>query len=143
MNKTLALNSFGANFSKQGILLDLKPPALIISKVEVHYIELELGHNVQMLLYILHRKKMPARVQMKTAVLETGIVCYIDCRYLGTGNIAWHELDQCRHSIEETSLISCSYCYLAITHLQTVTLSRKVDILASQEFNNTLSAILR
>ena len=111
--------------------------------MEVHYIKLEFRHDIKVLLDILHRKKMPARVQMKTAVLETGIVCNLHCRYLGTDGIAWHELDQCRHSIEETNLISCSYCYLAITHLQTVTLRRKVDILASQELDNTLSAILR
>ena len=64
------------------IFLDLDPPALILRQVPVEAIDLVHGQNVDELLDVVHREKVPAHVEHTSAVSEIRLIGDFDDRQL-------------------------------------------------------------
>ena len=77
----LVLSVVRAEAGELGIFLDLDAPALVLGQVEVHLVELEHRHHVELLLDPLRIAEVAAGIDVHAAVVEAGRVLDAHCGY--------------------------------------------------------------
>ena len=116
IDRAIAFLAITADRSQFRIFLDFNTPALIFRQMEMHRIDLERSHQVNLLLHILYSNEMTAWIEMETTITETRIVfdittlCHpFDSLYQrSTFHFRWQQLQEGLHTIEG-SLASLSF----------------------------------
>ena len=92
----------GAHLGKEGILLDLYAPALVVCEVPVHYVHLVLAEEVYLLLDVFYGDEVAARVYVEAAPGEPRVVLYLQA---GHGAVCLDKLLERLLCVEDAGLV--------------------------------------
>ena len=117
-----ATETHTTNFRQKWVLVYLYTETLVITKVQVQFVEFYFAHQVQHFFDSFHTKKVTANVQVKSAVGKLGVVLHVvvNCGKCFVGRKQIEQLAQRLHCVEATGFVACGNCQTSLGNIDFV-----------------------